>query len=93
MGYVFVVGTVLMNIMFHGFLVASNVWLTVWTQDTSDALDTARKTFYLGVYGLFGLGQGNSAKYVCDIRVYNGSIWSERRIFRFHPVKIVSVLD
>lgn len=58
-----VIMTILMNILFQGFSVASNYWLSVWTNDTTAVIDgryqnIPKRNLYLGVYGLLGLGQG-----------------------------------
>lgn len=44
-----------MNVIFQGFSIGSNFWLSEWSHDT-DAGD--KKGLYLGVYAVLGLGQG-----------------------------------
>lgn len=52
--------TVLLNIVFQGFSIGSNVWLSKWSVDKAAGNDTSVRDMYLGVYGAFGLGQGES---------------------------------
>lgn len=50
--------TVLLNIVFQGFSIGSNIWLSRWSVDNRTGTDTGVRDMYLGVYGAFGLGQG-----------------------------------
>lgn len=50
--------TILLNIVYQGFSVGSNAWLTKWSTDKNAAIDTDVRNMYLGVYAAFGLGQG-----------------------------------
>lgn len=50
--------TVLLNIVFQGFSIGSNIWLSRWSTDKAAGTDTGVRDMYLGVYGAFGLGQG-----------------------------------
>lgn len=56
--------TVLLNIIYQGFSVGSNIWLTKWSSDKTAATDTDQRNMYLGGYAAFGLGQG---KMFCTI--------------------------
>ncbi|GJQ88360.1 hypothetical protein Trydic_g8622, partial [Trypoxylus dichotomus] len=53
--------TLLLNLVFQGFSIGSNVWLTIWSGDenivVNGVTDTARRDMYLGVYGALGIGQ------------------------------------
>ncbi|XP_018568571.1 multidrug resistance-associated protein 1 isoform X2 [Anoplophora glabripennis] len=53
--------TILLNMVFQGFSIGSNVWLGVWANDSSlnvnGTVNTARRDLYLGVYGALGIGQ------------------------------------
>ncbi|XP_014276421.1 multidrug resistance-associated protein 1 isoform X1 [Halyomorpha halys] len=55
------IATVLLNIIFQGFSVGSNFWLSVWSNDKEFAVnntqDTSKRDMYLEVYGLLGIGQ------------------------------------
>lgn len=50
--------TVLLNIVFQGFSIGSNIWLSRWSVDIRAGTDNGVRDMYLGVYGAFGLGQG-----------------------------------
>lgn len=62
-----------MNVLFQTFSVASNYVLSVWTSDTTAVVDghqdIGKRNLYLGVYGLFGLGQGKMMKILRKIRI------------------------
>lgn len=50
--------TVFLNIIYQGFSIGSNMWLSKWSSDKSAADDNDVRNMYLGVYAAFGLGQG-----------------------------------
>lgn len=50
--------TILLNIVYQGFSVGSNLWLTKWSTDKEAAFDTSLRNMYLGGYAAFGVGQG-----------------------------------
>lgn len=50
--------TVILNIIYQGFSIGSNMWLSKWSSDAAAANDTDVRNMYLGVYAAFGLGQG-----------------------------------
>lgn len=52
------VATLLLNFVFQAFQIGSNLWLTKWSNDKAVETDTGLRNMYLGVYGAFGLGQG-----------------------------------
>lgn len=54
------VATVFLNMVFQGFSIGSNLWLSRWSTDASAENDTSVRDMYLGVYGAFGAGQGKS---------------------------------
>ncbi|XP_037958175.1 multidrug resistance-associated protein 1 isoform X4 [Teleopsis dalmanni] len=49
--------TLILNFVFQGFQIGSNLWLTKWSTDTRVENDTGLRDMYLGVYGAFGFGQ------------------------------------
>ncbi|XP_062546105.1 multidrug resistance-associated protein 1 isoform X8 [Armigeres subalbatus] len=51
------VATVFLNMIFQGFSIGSNLWLSKWSTDESAENDTSVRDMYLGVYGAFGAGQ------------------------------------
>lgn len=53
--------TVFFNIVFQGFSIGSNVWLSEWSNDMTvygNKTDSSKQNLYLGVYGALGAGQG-----------------------------------
>lgn len=61
-GFFLMLTTLLLNLVYQGFSVGSNVWLGVWADDkkiiVNKTVDTGRRDMYLGVYGALGIGQG-----------------------------------
>ncbi|XP_073979857.1 multidrug-Resistance like Protein 1 isoform X7 [Rhodnius prolixus] len=57
------VATIVLNVIFQGFAIGSNLWLSVWSSDNSTMVngtqdqDTSKRDLYLEVYGALGLGQ------------------------------------
>lgn len=52
--------TVFFNVVFQGFSIGSNVWLSEWSNDKSmygNETDDSKQSLYLGVYGALGVGQ------------------------------------
>lgn len=50
------VSTILLNVLFQGFSIGSNIWLSNWSEDKD--VTPNKRDMYLGVYGALGLGQG-----------------------------------
>jgi ATP-binding cassette, subfamily C (CFTR/MRP), member 1 len=57
-GWTLSLATIFLNMIFQSFSIGSNVWLSKWSSDNEAANDTSKRNMYLGVYGLFGIGQG-----------------------------------
>lgn len=57
-GWTLSIATILLNMVFQTFSIGSNVWLSVWSSDANAANETSTRNMYLGVYALFGVGQG-----------------------------------
>uniref|UniRef100_A0A069DZT4 ABC-type glutathione-S-conjugate transporter n=1 Tax=Panstrongylus megistus TaxID=65343 RepID=A0A069DZT4_9HEMI len=55
------VTTIILNVIFQGFAIGSNLWLSVWSSDNTTVVngtqDTHKRDLYLEVYGILGLGQ------------------------------------
>ncbi|XP_075224809.1 multidrug-Resistance like Protein 1 isoform X1 [Lycorma delicatula] len=55
------VATIILNVIFQGFSIGSNLWLSAWSSDTSlnnaSNIDTSKRDLYLGVYAGLGVGQ------------------------------------
>ncbi|KAK3909098.1 Multidrug resistance-associated protein 1 [Frankliniella fusca] len=60
-GIVLSVATIVLNMVFQGFSIYSNVWLSEWSAENFTKLSgsdfTSTRDKYLGVYGALGLGQ------------------------------------
>ncbi|XP_014222079.1 multidrug resistance-associated protein 1 isoform X4 [Trichogramma pretiosum] len=67
-GWFLAISTIIMNAIFQGFSIGSNVWLSVWADDhhyinktiegvMMNVTDPSYRDMYLGVYGALGLGQ------------------------------------
>ncbi|KAL5238885.1 hypothetical protein ACI65C_006295 [Semiaphis heraclei] len=56
------ISTVVLSIVFQGFSISSNIWLSVWSNDDTSHVhgteNISKRNLYLTVYGLLGLGQG-----------------------------------
>nr|CAD7452939.1 unnamed protein product [Timema tahoe] len=62
--FLLVSGTILFNGIAQGFQAGGNMWLTVWSEnllgivnETTNLTETSPQELYLGIYGVFGLGQ------------------------------------
>ncbi|XP_071454824.1 multidrug resistance-associated protein 1 isoform X2 [Hetaerina americana] len=51
--------TVVLNMIFQGFSIGSNFWLSAWSNDNT-TVQSSRRDMYLGVYGALGVGQVTS---------------------------------
>nr|CAH7765033.1 unnamed protein product [Callosobruchus chinensis] len=60
-GLILMLATLVLNMVYQGFSVGSNVWLGIWADDKdiikNGTVDTGRRDMYLGVYGALGIGQ------------------------------------
>ncbi|XP_014222078.1 multidrug resistance-associated protein 1 isoform X3 [Trichogramma pretiosum] len=76
-GWFLAISTIIMNAIFQGFSIGSNVWLSVWADDhhyinktiegvMMNVTDPSYRDMYLGVYGALGLGQAFSS-FFCDL--------------------------
>lgn len=57
-GIGFSIMTIVLIIVFQGFSVGSNIWISKWTSDKSANNDTAKRDMYIAVYAAFGVAQG-----------------------------------
>ncbi|XP_063702153.1 multidrug resistance-associated protein 1 isoform X3 [Culicoides brevitarsis] len=55
-GWGLALATILLNVIFQGFSIGSNIWLSKWSTDER-ANETKWRNIYLGGYGAFGVGQ------------------------------------
>uniref|UniRef100_A0A4Y0AUR7 ABC-type glutathione-S-conjugate transporter n=1 Tax=Anopheles funestus TaxID=62324 RepID=A0A4Y0AUR7_ANOFN len=67
------VATVILNMIFQGFSIGSNLWLSRWSTDESAENDTSVRDMYLGVYGAFGAGQAIFS-FFCDLPPQFGAL-------------------
>ena len=42
----------------QGCVMAGNIWLSKWSDDVGSFNNTAKRDMYLGIYGMFGVLQG-----------------------------------
>jgi hypothetical protein len=61
-GIVLSLATIFLNMVFQGFSIGSNIWLSKWSSDP-EANQTNVRDMYLGVYGAFGVGQGKRSEF------------------------------
>ncbi|XP_037025227.1 multidrug resistance-associated protein 1 isoform X2 [Bradysia coprophila] len=80
--------TILLNLVFQGFSIGSNVWLSRWSNDKNVANDTSLRDMYLGVYGAFGFGQALSS-YMNDLAPQLGCLLAA---IHFHKVLLHGVV-
>uniref|UniRef100_A0A182UFF2 ABC-type glutathione-S-conjugate transporter n=1 Tax=Anopheles melas TaxID=34690 RepID=A0A182UFF2_9DIPT len=71
------VATVILNMIFQGFSIGSNLWLSRWSTDDTAGNDTSRRDMYLGVYGAFGAGQV-LANFVATLTFALGSLYAAK---------------
>nr|XP_008197311.1 PREDICTED: multidrug resistance-associated protein 1 isoform X2 [Tribolium castaneum] len=76
-GVFLTVATILLNMLFQGFSIGSNVWLGVWADDDTvvvdNVTDTGKRDFYLGIYGALGIGQA-VATLLSALSLYIGAV-------------------
>ncbi|XP_049538578.1 multidrug resistance-associated protein 1 isoform X3 [Anopheles darlingi] len=82
------VATVLLNMVFQGFSIGSNLWLSRWSTDKQAENDTGLRDMYLGVYGAFGAGQA-ILSFFCDLSPQLGT-WRAAR--QLHAALLQAVL-
>ncbi|XP_032595393.1 multidrug resistance-associated protein 1 isoform X9 [Drosophila grimshawi] len=75
------VATLVLNFVFQGFQIGSNLWLTKWSNDKEVENDTGLRNMYLGVYGAFGVGQG-LCNYGAAITLFTCSLNASFKVFR-----------
>ncbi|KAL1498078.1 hypothetical protein ABEB36_008934 [Hypothenemus hampei] len=82
-GVFIVITTVILNMIYQGFSIGSNVWLGFWADDqnivNNGTVDTARRNLYLGVYGALGIGQV-LVIFLLDLNLYVGALKSARKL-------------
>lgn len=61
--------TLILNMVFQGFSIGSNMWLSAWSTDdkivVNNVTNTGKRDLYLGVYGALGIGQGKFYVFTC----------------------------
>lgn len=83
------ISTVVLSIIFQGFSISSNIWLSVWSNDDTSHVNgtenISKRNLYLTVYGLLGFGQG---KINILLKIYalhsNSNISDVRAILYFY---------
>ncbi|XP_032595399.1 multidrug resistance-associated protein 1 isoform X17 [Drosophila grimshawi] len=74
------VATLVLNFVFQGFQIGSNLWLTKWSNDKEVENDTGLRNMYLGVYGAFGVGQV-VARYLSGLALALGGLHCSLEVF------------
>lgn len=64
-GVFLTVASLFLTFAFQAFEVGANLWLTKWANDPTSTEDS-RRDMYLGVYGGFGLAQGNIQRNISE---------------------------
>jgi ATP-binding cassette subfamily C (CFTR/MRP) protein 1 len=62
-GWTLSIATIILNMIFQGFSIGSNIWLSKWSGDENAGNDTSLRDMYLGVYGALGAGQGKKSTF------------------------------
>lgn len=57
-GIGFSILTIVLIMVFQGFSVGSNMWISRWSSDKTVGNDTAKRDMYIAVYAAFGVAQG-----------------------------------
>ncbi|KAG8222673.1 hypothetical protein J437_LFUL002555 [Ladona fulva] len=86
-GILLSVVTILLNILFQGFSIGSNFWLSAWSNDNS-TVDTSRRDMYLGVYGALGIGQAISI-FVGSLTMSLGSLYAAATLHKYILVNVL----
>ncbi|XP_049277103.1 multidrug resistance-associated protein 1 isoform X3 [Anopheles funestus] len=73
------VATVILNMIFQGFSIGSNLWLSRWSTDESAENDTSVRDMYLGVYGAFGAGQV-LANFIASLTFALGALYAAKEM-------------
>ncbi|XP_022900245.2 multidrug resistance-associated protein 1 isoform X2 [Onthophagus taurus] len=90
-GATLTIATLALNIVFQGFSIGSNFWLTIWTSDESVVthddngtihVDTRKRDMYLGVYGALGIGQA-FAMCVSSLALFLGTVEGARNMHNY----------
>ncbi|XP_014222077.1 multidrug resistance-associated protein 1 isoform X2 [Trichogramma pretiosum] len=90
-GWFLAISTIIMNAIFQGFSIGSNVWLSVWADDhhyinktiegvMMNVTDPSYRDMYLGVYGALGLGQALT-NFISSLSIALGSVIASKEIF------------
>ncbi|XP_049538584.1 multidrug resistance-associated protein 1 isoform X8 [Anopheles darlingi] len=82
------VATVLLNMVFQGFSIGSNLWLSRWSTDKQAENDTGLRDMYLGVYGAFGAGQV-LATFLCTLFLYIGALGASKALHKTLLVRVM----
>ncbi|XP_076297622.1 multidrug-Resistance like Protein 1 isoform X1 [Lasioglossum baleicum] len=83
-GWFLSIATIVMNVIYQGFSIGSNSWLSVWSNDnltdSNNTFNRAKQDLYLGVYGGLGLGQGLTT-FAGTLIMAKGAIYASVRLF------------
>ncbi|XP_052866594.1 multidrug resistance-associated protein 1 isoform X1 [Anopheles cruzii] len=76
-GWTLSIATVLLNMVFQGFSIGSNLWLSRWSTDEEAENNTSVRDMYLGVYGAFGAGQV-LANFIASLTFALGALYAAK---------------
>ncbi|XP_065155853.1 multidrug resistance-associated protein 1 isoform X1 [Atheta coriaria] len=76
--------TLILNVVFQGFSIGSNVWLSEWSTDSemnnaNGTVNTEKRDLYLGVYGALGIGQALSM-FIAALTLFVGALRAARQL-------------
>ncbi|XP_050432447.1 multidrug resistance-associated protein 1 isoform X1 [Adelges cooleyi] len=85
------ISTIVLSIVFQGFSISSNIWLSKWSNDNSSHVhgteNVKTRDLYLGVYGLLGFGQVISTV-AAAISLSLGTVVAAEKMFHFINTRI-----
>ncbi|XP_049823779.1 multidrug resistance-associated protein 1 isoform X4 [Aethina tumida] len=92
-GFFLTAATILLNMVFQGFSIGSNVWLGRWADDkdlANGTQNTQKRDMYLGVYGALGIGQV-IAIFLSVLALYVGTLNAAKSLHRLLLENIMKV--
>ncbi|XP_049823783.1 multidrug resistance-associated protein 1 isoform X8 [Aethina tumida] len=85
-GLFLAVATIILNVVFQGFGIGSNMWLGRWADDedlVNGTQNTQRRDMYLGVYAALGFGKAIASVLVVFVPNYATSIIAAKKLHAF----------
>ncbi|CAH0555486.1 unnamed protein product [Brassicogethes aeneus] len=92
-GFFLTFATIVLNMVFQGFSIGSNIWLGVWADDNelmvNGTQNTAKRDMYLGVYGALGIGQGIASALANVLPDYGTKVLAARKLHHMILINII----